>query len=98
MASLAIRANQLICLTPMKRTAAISLSAVILCLTLIGCSDSNSLTQAEKANIKGGPPPADVWDKVGEAKANQPDRSKDYGTIPGESTTPPLGAGTHGPS
>lgn len=82
----------------MLKTICLSCSIFVAAVLLAGCGDPNALTQKEKDSIKGGPPPADVWDKVGEAKANQPDRSKDYGTIPGESTTAPANVQTPGPS
>ncbi len=64
---------------------------------LMGCTNADSEPIANKSDLKGGTPPSDVWDKVGEAKANQPDRSKDYGTIPGETTKAPPGAPVQGP-
>jgi hypothetical protein len=81
----------------MKSTGLIILALFVGMFSITGCSNSTALTDQERKSIAGAEPPKDVWDKVGEAKANQPDRSKDYGTIPGASTTAPATAQTPGP-
>lgn len=81
----------------MKSTSLIIIAFCGIAVFAAGCSPSTALSEKEKNSIAGGAPPKDVWDKVGEAKANQPDRSKDYGTIPGVSTSAPSTAQTPGP-
>ena len=70
--------------------------AILLVATVIGCSQSGAMTKEDVKNFKGSPPPADVWQKVGQSKNNFANHEADYGKIPGQNKAD-VGA-THGPS